>query len=399
MAKYTQTATQRDKKREFVLRRLDAHHMTAAEAATGLGLSERQVWRLLAAFRREGAEAVVHGNRGQTPKHAVSPELCTRIVDLAQTTYAGFNQTHFTEKLRAVEGITISRSSVRRILLDAGVHSPRRRRQPKHRSRRERRPQAGMLLQVDGSPHAWLEARGPALTLLGAIDDATNEVVAALFRAEEDAHGYMLLVRTIVTERGIPLAVYADRHSIFQRSSRDEETLEEQLAGQRQLTQVGRMLNDLGIALIPALSPQAKGRIERLWGTFQDRLVSELRLAGAATRDEANAVLGRFLPEFNKRFMHAAATQGSAYRPVPARLDLTTIFAFQYSRIVANDNTVRYGAMRVQIPANHERASYAKAKTLLCIGLDGSMFVVHNGRRVAYMAPQNPNADIRTLRR
>jgi transposase len=399
MAKQKAVPTQHDKKREFVLRQLDAHRMTAVEATTSLSLSERQVRRLLAAFRKEGAEAVVHGNRGRVPDHTLSLDIRERVIALAQTTYAGFNQTHFTEKLCTVEGITISRASVQRILSTAGIRSPRRRRHAKHRSRRERRSQAGMLLQIDGSRHDWLEGRGPYLTLVGAIDDATNEVTAALFRSQEDAHGYMLLFHHIVTERGIPLGVYADRHGIFQRSPRDEETVDEQLAGKRQLTQVGRMFDDLGIELVTAMSPQAKGRIERLWGTLQDRLVSELRLAGATTLDDANAILVQFLPAFNTQFMRMPASEGSAYRPLPARLDLLTIFSFQYSRIVANDNTVSYDKTSVQIPASPQRSSYAKAKTLLCVGLDGSLSVVHNGRRVAYMPSKNPKAEIRVLKR
>lgn len=399
MAKQISPTNQQDKKREFVLRQLDAHRMTAREAATSLGRSERQVRRLLAAFRQEGAEAAVHGNRGRTPGHTLSLDIRQQVIALAQTTYAGFNQTHFTEKLRSVEGIIISRASVQRILGAAGIRSPQRRRQPKHRTRRERRAQAGMLLQIDGSRHDWLQGRGPYLTLVGAIDDATNEVPAALFRSEEDAHGYMLLFHQIVTERGIPLGAYADRHGIFQRSPQDQDTIDEQLAGQRQRTQVGRMLDDLSIELITAMSPQAKGRVERLWGTLQDRLVSELRLAQVATLEEANAVLVRFLPAFNNQFMRPAATEGSAYRPVPARLDLLTIFSFQYGRIVANDNTVSYDKTVVQIPASPERSSYAKAKTLLCVGLDGSLSVVHNGRRVAYMPSKNSKAAIRVLRR
>lgn len=399
MAKQISPTNQQDKKREFVLRQLDAHRMTAREAATSLGRSERQVRRLLAAFRQEGAEAAVHGNRGRAPEHTLSLDIRQRVITLAQTTYVGFNQTHFTEKLRSVEGITISRASVQRILGAAGIRSPQRRRRPKHRTRRERRAQAGMLLQIDGSRHDWLQGRGPYLTLVGAIDDATNEVPAALFRSEEDAHGYMLLFHHIVTERGIPLGAYADRHGIFQRSPQDQDSIDEQLAGQRQRTQVGRMLDDLSIELITAMSPQAKGRVERLWGTLQDRLVSELRLAQAATLEEANAVLVQFLPVFNKQFMRPAATEGSAYRPVPARLDLLTIFSFQYGRIVANDNTVSYDKTVVQIPASPERSSYAKAKTLLCVGLDGSLSVVYNGRRVAYMPSKNPKAAIRVLRR
>ena len=158
-------------------------------------------------------------------------------------------------------------------------------------------------------------------------------------------------------------------------------------------------MDDLAIELITALSPQAKGRVERLWGTFQDRLVSELRLAGISTRDEANQVLRSYLPTYNAKFARSPAETDNAYRPLPAKLDLSVIFSFQYSRIVANDNTVRVGATTMQIPANTERSSYAKAKTLFCVGIDGSTFVLHNGCRIAYMPSKNPKADIRAAKR
>ena len=225
MAKHTSPVTLTDRKRESVLRDLDAHRMTAVQAAQSLGISERQVWRLLAAFRQEGAEAVIHGNRGRAPQQTLPPEMQQRILELAQTTYVGFNQTHFTEKLQTVEKIKVSRPTVWRILQEAGIKSPQRHRRPKHRSRRERRPRAGMLLQIDGSDHDWLEERGPHLTLLGAIDDATGEVVAALFRREEDAHGYMLLLQRIVLRHGIPsgtLCRWAQHFRASTRRQRDD---------------------------------------------------------------------------------------------------------------------------------------------------------------------------------
>lgn len=317
------------------------------------------------------------------------------ILDLAQTTYVGFNQTHFTEKLHTEHALTVSRATVQRVLHDAGIPSPRRHRRPQHRSRRERRARPGMLLQVDGSRHDWLEGRGPFLTLVAAIDDATGEVVAALFRAEEDAQGYMLLLHSIVTHHGIPLAIYSDRHSTFVHTESATETIDEQLAGQRNRTQVGRLLEDLGVELILALSPQAKGRIERLWGTFQDRLVSELRLAKAATKDEASEVLQRILPQHNDRFACAPQEVKSAYRPAPKALDLAMAFSLQYDRTVANDNTVRLGADIIQIPANRERSSYAKAKTRICVGLDGSMTIYYQGRRIAYQPCSDPNIVLR----
>ena len=399
MSKHISPVDLKSKKRDAIFHDLDSHRMTAVEAAQSLGITERQVWRLLAAFRQEGRDAVIHGNRGRMPIQTLSPEIRQRIIELAQTKYSGFNQTHFAEKLRDDEKIMVSRPTVWRILLEAGIRSPQRHRRPKHRSRRERRPRAGMMLQVDGSDHDWMEGRGPQLTLLGAVDDATGEVVGALFRKEEDTHGYMLLLHEIVVQRGIPLAIYADQHSIFIHTASEKETIDEQLAGQRMPTQLGRVLDDLAIELITALSPQAKGRVERVWGTFQDRLVSEFRLAGISTRDEANQFLQTYLPTYNAKFARSPAETDNAYRSLPAKLDLSVIFSFQYSRVVANDNTVRVGATTMQIPENAERSSYAKAKTLFCVGIDGSTFVLHNGRRIAYMPSKNPKADIRAEKR
>jgi hypothetical protein len=187
-----------------------------------------------------------------------------------------------------------------------------------------------MLLQVDGSRHDWLEGRGPYLSLVGAIDDATGTVPYALFREQEDAQGYLLLLREIVQQRGVPRAIYSDRHGIFQVNSKQAESLEEQLVGERQPTQVGRALKELGIQSIVALSPQAKGRVERRWGTFQGRLVSELRLAGASTMAQASRVLWRFLPRYNARFAVPPAQPGSAYRPLETGVCLEGVLCFEY---------------------------------------------------------------------
>jgi len=280
---------------------MDRGESSVGEGAALLGVSARQARRLLAAYRQRGVAALAHGNRGRVPTNAVDEETRRMVVTLATERYKGFNQVHLTEQLGEMEGIALSRSSVRRILGAAGIGSPRQRRAPKHRSRRERYLQAGMLVQIDASPHDWLEGRGPQLTLFAAIDDATGEVLALLFRAEEDAQGYFLLVRMIVTTHGRPLAVYHDRHGIFRVNA--PETLAEQLAGEREPTQFGRLLDELAITSIPARSPQAKGRIERLFGTLQDRLVSMLRLAGATNEAEATACLPTFLSDYNIRFM------------------------------------------------------------------------------------------------
>ena len=239
------------------------------------------------------------------------------------------------------------------------------------------------MLQVDGSRHDWLERRGPYLTLVGAIDDATGSVPYALFREQEDAQGYFLLLRDVIRSEGVPLALYSDRHGIFQHSPREPESLEEQLTGERHPTQFGRALRELGVQPIFALSPQAKGRIERLWGTFQDRLVSELRLAGASTLEEANGVLWDFLPRFNARFAVPATQPGSAYRKPPEGLDIDGVLCFKYQRTVAGDNTVRFNGRALQLLPGLDRLSYAHARVEVQERLDGSLVVCYQGKVIA----------------
>ena len=310
--------TIREQSRIAVLNGVMEGKVLVAEAARLMGVSERHAWRLLRAYRKEGVAGVAHGNRGRRPSTTTCPEIQEKVMELATGAYSGFNHSHLTEMLADREGIHLSRSTVRRVLLAGGIGSPRRRRAPKRYLRRERYPQEGMLLQIDGSRHNWLEGRGPHLTLIGSVDDATGTVPFALFRQQEDAHGYMLMLREIIDRHGIPMALYSDRHSIFQNSTRGPESLEEQLRGRRDPTQFARALEELGIRLILAHTPQAKGRVERAWDTFQDRLVSEMRLAGTATIEQANRMLRDFLPRYNRRFGVVPAQPGSAYRqPAP----------------------------------------------------------------------------------
>ncbi len=371
--------------------------MTAREAAEVLGLSLRHVRRILAAYRKEGAVALAHGNRGRKPGHALDAGMKKKVLGLFQTIYKGCNHQHFTELLVEREEINLSRSSVRRILLEAGIRSPRKRRAPKHRSRRERYPREGMLLQIDGSRDDWLGGRGPYLSLIGAIDDATGKVPYGLFRAEEDAQGYTLLLRNIVENQGIPEAVYHDGHGIFERSRREPESLEEQLAGRKKPTQFGRMMEELDIISITSLSPQARGRIERLWGTFQDRLKSELRIAGARTIEEANQVLWNFLPRFNQRFSVPAREPGLAYRQVPDGFNPDEVFCFKYERSVGKDNVVRFGGHRLQIMPTNGRLSYAKANVEVHERMDGSLAVYYKGQCLL-TRPAPPEAPVLRVR-
>jgi transposase len=391
------TLNRKEQKRLVVLNQMEKGEMISREAAEVLGLPLRHVRRILAVYRKEGASVLAHGNRGRKPHNALDESVRKQILDLGQRTYAGCNNQHFTELLAEREGITASCSSLRRILLKAGGRSPRKRRPPKHRSRRERYPREGMLLQTDGSRHDWLEGRDPWLTLVGAIDDATGKVLYALFREQEDAQGYFLLLRQIVTSHGIPVALYHDRHGIFERSKGMPESLEEQLEGRRKPTQFGRLMEELGITFISSRSPQARGRIERLWGTFQDRLVSELRLAGARTLEQANQVLWDFLPRYNQRFAIPAAQAGSAYRQPKEGFVPDEVFCFKYYRTVGRDNVVRFGEHRLQIVPTNGRSSYVKAKVEVHERMDGSLTIYYQEQCLATKAapPEAPVLRVR----
>jgi hypothetical protein len=307
------------------------------------------------------------------------------VIELATTTYAGCNYQHLRDLLAERDGIELSRTSVRRILLTAGIASPRKQRRRQHRRRRVRSAQEGMLVQIDGSRHAWLEERGPWLTLLAAIDDATGKLAAALFREEEDAAGYFLLVQQMLEQHGRPLALYHDRHSIFQQTSKatEADTLEEQLAGKQDPTQFGRLLEELEITSIAARSPQAKGRVERLFGTLQERLLVQLRLAEAQTLEQANQVLASYLPRFNAQFAVAATQEGNAYRPLQETLYAAEIFCFKYLRIVAADNTISFATQCLQLLPDAQRRSYARARVQVHEHFDGHLSVHLAGRCVA----------------
>ena len=292
----------------------------------------------------------------------------------------------------------ISRASVQRLLRAAGIGSPRRRRAAKHRRRRDRKAQAGLMILWDGSRHEWLEERGPVLCLMGAIDDATGELLpGAHFVEQECAAGYLGVLKAIAQEKGLPLSAYMDRHGSLKRNDAHW-TLEEELRGVQDPTQVGRALQALEIEVIYALSPQAKGRVERLWGTLQDRLVSELRLAGATTASEANAVLVAFGPAHNRRFAIAPADATPAWRAVRRGTDLERLCSFHYAATVLNDNTVRLSGLVVDIPPGPRKRSYAGARVEVRQFLDGS-WRVYLGDTVIATAAAKSSGELRTLRR
>ena len=367
--------SKREQRRAFVLTRLVSEELGVDEAARLLGLSERSVRRLRAVMEREGPTGLAHGNRGRASPRRLDEAMRARILELADGAYAGFNDTHLAEVLAEREGITISRAALRRLLRGTGRKAKRRRRAPRHRSRRDRMEREGLLLQTDGSRHDWLEERGPRLTLVGYIDDATGRVTGAVFRDQEDTAGYLEAFGQTLAGHGVPGSIYHDRHTIFEPPLRHPLTLEEQLIDTRVPTQLGRAFAELGIGSIAARSPQAKGRVERLWGTLQDRLVAELRLAGIDDREGANAFLAEYLPRHNERFAVSALEPVPAWRPLPADLPIERVCCFKDRRTVARDGTVRAGATILQLPPKRNGRSRAGQKVELHLRLDGSLVV------------------------
>ncbi len=350
--------------------------ITNAEGARALRLSVRQFKRLKARLKAEGVGGLLHRSRGRPSPRRLAPPLVEQVVTLMTTTYAGFNDVHLTEKLQEQHALPVSRATVRRVRVALGQPAHRRRRAPKHRRRRPRAPAMGQLVQLDASPFAWFEARGPRATLHGLIDDATSRPLALWFQPNEDLHGYLAVLDQTCRRFGVPVTLYGDRLNVFVRND-PHWSLDEELAGQRDPTHFGRVLAELGIGFIEAQSPQAKGRIERLWNTLQDRLVSELRLRGINTLEAANAFFPEFLEDFGRRFTQPPASPTPAWRPAPRNLD--RVLSCRYPRTVARDNTVSLPGRWAQIPPGPGGRSYAGCRVEARELLDGRLLVFYQG--------------------
>jgi hypothetical protein len=341
----------------------------------------------------------LHGNRGKAPWNKTVSEKIKQVVELARGRYQGFNDSHLTEKLREKEKITLSRPTVRTILRQGGIAAVRKRGVKRHYKRRERRAQEGALLLWDGSAHHWFGKEAQQLNLTAVIDDATGAFLHGVFTLEEDAQSYLLCLRAILLEKGIPLGLYMDRHGIFRRND-DHWSLQEQLAGEQTPTQVGQALRELGIEAIFALSPQAKGRVERLFNTLQDRLVQELKLAAISTPQQAtDFVNGPFKTDFNARFAKPPRERQAAWRALPKGVDVDRICSFRYQAMVGNDNAVRLGGIILDIPPGPRHRGYAKTRVEVHHLLDGRWRVYFKDELLLETTPPLLQAPLRTLRR
>jgi hypothetical protein len=315
------------------------------EAAEILALSDRQIRRLVKRVREQGESGIVHGLCGQRSNHAHEERFKRKVLEIYEGRYADFGPTFASEKLLEVEKLHIHRETLRLWLKGSKEHIWQRRGR-KHRKWRERKRWFGAMVQMDGSHHDWLEGRGPWLVLMAYIDDATSRVYARFYEYE----GIMPALdsfKRYIRRHGIPRCVYVDRHSTYK--STGKPNTEDELFGREAVTHVGSALAELGVTLIHANSPQAKGRVERLFRTFQDRLVKEMRLVGIKTLAEANRFLGYFVPKYNRQFGIAPMEKADLHRPIPKGLDLDSVLCKKTERVLRNDFTVIHDKKMYQV--------------------------------------------------
>ena len=364
-------------RRVHVIRQTMEQKLTQVQAGTVLGLTTRHIRRLIERVEQAGDQGLVHRGRGKPSNRRLPETVKARVLRLYAQRYGDFGPTLAAEKLTEREGLPISDETLRRWLRERGIDHFTRRKRP-HRAWRERKAHVGELLQLDGSHHDWFEGRGPRCVLMAYIDDASSRVYAQ-FYAYEGTIPAMDSFQRYVTRYGIPLAVYADKHTTYQ--SPASPTVDEQLAGVKPTSQFGRALGELAVELIPAHSPQAKGRVERLFKTVQDRLVKELRLAGVSTLEAANRFLDGYLPIHNRRFTVQPAQAADLHRPRPTSRDLDRSLCIKTARCLRKDFTIAHQGGRYQI---HE--TVRAPRVLVEEHVDGTRRITHQGRALDFHA-------------
>jgi hypothetical protein len=370
----------KERRRLEVMARVRDKELTVAKGTRLLGLSIRQGRRLWKRYAQRGDVGLVHGLRGRASNRATKASVREAVLKLYRQKYEDFGPTLACEKLREY-GHPVGVKTLWRWLSKEGLWSRRRRRKP-HRSRRERRECLGELAQMDGSHHDWFEGRGPWCVLMVMVDDATGRTFARFFEAETTAAA-MEVFGAYVRRHGLPHGLYVDRDSIY-RSDR-QATVEEELRGEGPATQFGRAMKQLDVELILANSPQAKGRVERMNGTLQDRLVKEMRLAKIDDIASANAFLGKtFLPALNRKFMVKAKAPADVHRKLPAGLKLDEVLCFQEKRRVSNDWCVNWRTRIFQLDRRHERLALAGREVMVREQLDGSIQLLHQGHALRW---------------
>ena len=341
-------ATQEELKALHVIRKAIDKVITQKEAAETVDLSERQIQRKIKRIREEGDKGIIHRSRGRHSNRTMPDKIKNKILTLFKNKYPDFGPTLASEKLFERDKIKINHETLRLWLIEEGISYKKRKKRP-HRQWRERKHYFGQMVQMDGSDHDWLEGRGSKMVFMGYIDDATGKPFGRFYEYEGTIPA-MDSFKHYIKKHGIPLSVYLDKHTTYK--STGKPSIEDELNNIIPLSQFERALKELGVKVIHANSPQAKGRIERLFNTFQDRLVKELRLEGAGTINEANKVLERFLPKYAKKFCVRALYSKDLHRPIPKGIDLNRILCIKTKRTLRNDWTVAHNGKLYQVLDN-----------------------------------------------
>ena len=343
---------QKDLKRATLIEACIKGQCTVKQVATALGLSERRVKQIKKELKENGVKSIQHGNRGRKPKNTISDETRKRILELRSSyEYEISNFKHFQELLKERENIDISYSALYNILRNAGIKSPKRHRKTKLHHRRKRKECEGMMLQADGTPFDWF-GNGQKYSLHGFVDDATGKITSLYMCKNECLLGYLEVLRQTLENYGIPISLYPDKYSVFfpPKKVNDHITIEEQLNGREKgITQFGRIIEELGIEMFPASSPQAKGRIERLWETLQSRLTTEFRINNIKTIDEANTFLITYIEKYNSKFSIEASSKNNVFLKLPKRYNLDELLCVRFERTIDNAGVFSINNSKFQI--------------------------------------------------
>lgn len=371
------TMSEKELNRLEVIQRVKEKGLLQKEAAQMLGVSERQIRRLLRKYRMAGARGLVSQRRGKASNHQLSAEVKQKGLDLLHGKYRGFGPTLACEKLVEVERLKISDESVRRIMIEEGLWKAHKSRKVMTHQMRDRRACFGELVQIDGSPHDWFEGRAASCTLLVLIDDASGKLLGLRFVEQESFHSYVQVVKPYLERYGKPVAFYSDKHSIFRVNIPNTGTGDN-------LTQFGRAMKELDIEIICANTPQAKGRVERANQTLQDRLVKEMHLRGISSMAEGNAYLPEFMADFNQRFAVPTRSQNDAHRPLNKQDQLGHILTWQEPRLLSKNLTLQFKKVVYQIQTKRPTYALRNAQVTVCEDAQGTVTILYHGKELTF---------------
>ena len=377
--KWTIVMTQEELKRKTIIEQVLDKRISQKEGAVKLGTSERHFRRLLSRYRQNGDIGLVSGHRGKPGNRKLGEAKRQSILEfIGNPLYYDFGPTMLKEKLEEYKGIVVCKETLRQIMIEEGMYHPKTKKKKKIHPQRERRYRRGELVQVDGSYHAWLEERGPKGCLLLFVDDATSEILAALFVDHESFFAYARLCKSYFRSIGLPVAFYSDRFSVFRANSFSSIQKEA-------ITQFNRAVNSLGIELICANSPQAKGRVERANQTFQDRLVKELRLRKINNYQDANAYLSEFIQSYNSKFAVLPRSAGDVHAPLDPSMDLDFLFSVQDTRIISKDLQIQFDNVTYQIISNRPPQHLAGREALILQDESGTVSAFLNHQQLTLL--------------